>query len=113
MSDVELNSFFYDDSHSNETECIVSPQRNSLPCPICLDRVTNKVLIGCGHVFCAECINHLSLINVTWDKIQCICCRNETEKAKIITLLLILKCVTDFISKTEIKYTVICRDKIT
>ena len=77
---------FDDGSQSNETENVELSQRNSITCPICLERLANKVLVGCGHVFCAECINHLFSINLECDKIQCSCCRNETEKAKIITL---------------------------
>ncbi|CAG0912603.1 unnamed protein product [Notodromas monacha] len=51
-------------------------------CPLCLNGLSNSTAIGCGHVFCWDCIFRHSQTNAF-----CPVCRSEFRKSRIVPLL--------------------------
>ena len=50
-------------------------------CIICLEKVTNTCILGCGHIFCLECINEYFNNNMYIKK--CPSCREITSKSSM------------------------------
>lgn len=76
-ADATIN---YDDVTSDARELLddAPPTASVVPdCPICLERMTVPIAVGCGHIVCLQCLIDWAQAAPAEDALACVKCRTE------------------------------------